>query len=262
MKLFTKGKLPWASFLFALSCVSEQVEPQADCQASPVGISIQENNNSSCGNADGSFTVVAVGGEPPYTFEASLGSNDIGSFANVSAGLYSIIVTDAAGCTAMIDVAVQNEEGVSVDQVSVQEAGCGTADGRIAVTASGGVAPYLFSLNGNATQSDGVFSGLGSGTYTLLVADSEGCELEQEVVLTSGISYQNSIRTIIETDCAISGCHNGSVSPDLRSFSSIQSSANRIKARTQNRSMPRGRTLTQTEIDLIACWVDDGALNN
>ena len=75
-------------------------------------------------------------------------------------------------------------------------------------------------------------------------------------------TYSGVIQGIIASNCAISGCHDGSISPDLTTFNTIQSRASRIKARTANGSMPRGRTLTQTEIDLIACWVDDGALEN
>ena len=262
MKLFNKGQSVLMAFLFLCSCVSEQVEPQIDCQTSPVEISITLNTSASCGNADGAFVVEASGGEPPYSFEASLGNNSSGSYTDVSAGVYTVEVTDSKGCANTIDVSVQNEEGVSIDQIDIEEAGCETNLGQIDVSVSGGIEPYTFSLDGASSQSNGSFTGLGSGTYELSVADSDGCEITQEVVITTGTSYQNSVSTIIETNCAISGCHNGSVSPDLRNFSSIQSSASRVKARTQNRSMPRGRTLTQEEIDLIACWVDDGALDN
>ena len=76
------------------------------------------------------------------------------------------------------------------------------------------------------------------------------------------VSFETDIAPIIENNCAISGCHGGNISPDLRNFSTIQARANRIKIRTQNRTMPRGRSLTQMEIDQIACWVDGGALDN
>ncbi|MCX8489943.1 MAG: 2-polyprenyl-6-methoxyphenol hydroxylase, partial [Cyclobacteriaceae bacterium] len=71
------------------------------------------------------------------------------------------------------------------------------------------------------------------------------------------------IKPIIDTNCAISGCHvSGGIRTDLSQLSVIQSSASSIKTRTGNKSMPIGRTLTQAQIDQIACWVDDGALNN
>ena len=46
-------------------------------------------------------------------------------------------------------------------------------------------------------------------------------------------------------------------------FSNIQSSASQIKSLTQSGAMPKnGSKLSQTQLDAIACWVDDGALNN
>lgn len=67
---------------------------------------------------------------------------------------------------------------------------------------------------------------------------------------------------IIQKDCAISGCHNGSQSPRLETNQEVIANAARIKSETQAGSMPRNRTLSDQEIELIACWVDDGALNN
>ena len=87
-------------------------------------------------------------------------------------------------------------------------------------------------------------------------------EKESEEVDCSEVTYSANISTIIEANCAISGCHAGSVSPDFREFNTIQSKSDRIKVRTQNRTMPKNGSLTQQEIDQIACWVDNGALDN
>ena len=64
-------------------------------------------------------------------------------------------------------------------------------------------------------------------------------------------------------NCAVSGCHNGTQFPDFRSLSNIQQNKDQIRQRTQTGNMPpNGRSLTQQQIDLIACWIDDGALDN
>jgi len=262
MKLFNRGGAVLTASILLHACVSEQVSPSIDCQDSTIEIQVEQVTNASCGNSDGAFVVSGQGGVPPYLFELNQSSNETGAFNSIAAGLYSVSVTDASGCFSVVDVAVQNEEGVSIDEIAIEDAGCGVDEGEIVLTVSGGVTPYLFSLDGGPSQSEGSFLGLGKGVYTVLVADAAGCEVEQDVAITSGVSYQNQVSTIIETNCAISGCHSGRVSPDLTTFSLIQSNASRIKARTQNRSMPLGRTLSQEEIDLIACWVDDGALNN
>lgn len=247
---------------FIYSCISEQIGPEVDCVTSPVEVSIDQLEDANCGVSDGSFLLIATGGIEPYTFSSDFESNSDGRFSALASGNYSIAVTDSAGCTTEVDVTVKNKGGVNLDEVISTDSGCGTSQGSIAVTASGGVEPYSFSIDGGSPQSSNTFSGLSHGSYDVAVEDATGCETTQSVNVLSGISYENSIKSIIENNCAISGCHNGSVSPDLRSFSSIQSSAGRIKARTANRSMPRGRTLSDTQIDQIACWVDDGAPNN
>ena len=45
-------------------------------------------------------------------------------------------------------------------------------------------------------------------------------------------------------------------------FANVQGNAGQIKTLTGNRTMPAEGSLTQAEIDMIACWVDDGAVAN
>jgi len=249
--------------LLISSCIYEQEDPGINCDASSLALTIDQNTGASgCETADGSFIVSASGGIEPYLFETSFESNNDGIFEGLLAGIYDVTVADSVGCTQEVSVTIANLTGVNLDEILSTDAGCGTADGSIEIFVTGGVEPYAFSLNSGVPQEDNLFEGLGLGSYDVLITDASGCEITQQVEIETAISYEATIKPIIETNCAISGCHNGSVSPDLRTFGSIQASASRIKARTSDRSMPRGRTLTQTQIDQIACWVDAGAVDN
>jgi hypothetical protein len=79
-------------------------------------------------------------------------------------------------------------------------------------------------------------------------------------------SYEMDIKPILETNCIKSGCHNGDNGADRNwsVFSNVQAKAQGIKAFTGSRIMPADNpdALTQQQINLIACWVDAGALNN
>ena len=81
-----------------------------------------------------------------------------------------------------------------------------------------------------------------------------------------GISYSNTIAPIINTSCAISGCHvPGRQLPTLVTYEQISANAERIKTRTSDGTMPpaaSGIELSAEEINQIACWVDAGAPDN
>jgi Cu/Zn superoxide dismutase len=82
----------------------------------------------------------------------------------------------------------------------------------------------------------------------------------------SRVSFSVDIRPILETNCQISQCHGSNAGiPDWSTYETISASAVGIKSRTGNKTMPpaaSGRSLTDEEIQKIADWVDDGALNN
>lgn len=97
-----------------------------------------------------------------------------------------------------------------------------------------------------------------------------GCEYNSEEELfgeeeecADAVSFTPGVENIINTNCAISGCHvTGGVSPDLTSFEKVKSRANSIKHETGSRQMPppsSGKSLSAEEIKLIACWAAQGA---
>jgi hypothetical protein len=256
------GAIHFLIILTTASCAWDQMAPVLDCSVNPIEIALLETIDTGCSTAIGGFTVSATGGESPYEFTSNSQTNADGTFEGFDAGTFSVKATDSRGCTADLSVTIQNKSGVNLDNLETAASGCGTSAGSIQVLASGGEVPYSYSLNGGTSQESSTFSGLGNGKYTIKVNDQQGCESSSSVDILSGITYNNSVKNIIQTNCAISGCHNGSISPNLSTFSAIKSNADLIKSKTANRSMPRGRTLSQTQIDAIACWVNDGALDN
>jgi len=79
------------------------------------------------------------------------------------------------------------------------------------------------------------------------------------------VSFATDIKPIIEMNCLInnSECHGMNPSiPNWAIFSEVQSHAGLIKTKTRDRSMPKIGSLTQSQIDLITCWVDNGAKDN
>jgi len=84
-----------------------------------------------------------------------------------------------------------------------------------------------------------------------------------DFICDSTVTFSSVIQPIINTSCAITGCHvPGTGRANFLNFNEIQNNAAGIKSRTQSRDMPRIGSLTQLQIDQIGCWVDEGALNN
>ncbi|GAB4242291.1 MAG: hypothetical protein Tsb0034_19670 [Ekhidna sp.] len=259
------------SFFFSLiviglslgSCSSNNAEDAAiDCNASDLSIEKLESTKPDC-DTEGSITVIGEGGKQPYSF--SLNGVDFqpdGVFAGLSAGTYSLSVRDDNGCTEAIDVTLESgPNGITID-VATSETECDGETGSITITASGGAGDYTFQLNDQPAVVDNVFDQLGIGSYSVKVIDAEGCEAERDVLVPANVSLLDDIMPIINASCAITGCHNGTRSPNLTTPEAVISNASRIKSETQSRSMPRDDQLEQSEIDLIACWVDSGAKNN
>ena len=100
----------------------------------------------------------------------------------------------------------------------------------------------------------------------LVACTSENAEDLSNKQPCEEVSYANDIQPVIDTNCALSGCHAGNNGlPDFTVKSEVFDNATSIKFRTSNRTMPPssiGLTLTNEEIENIACWVDAGTPDN
>ncbi len=248
------GSLLWA-------CDSEVVEVPFDCSTTSISIET-EVTAATCNEENGSVIASVIGGASPYTFTLGSETNELGSFPSLAGGSYSLEVTDANKCSATATVTITNADGVNFTDVQTTDAACGSSDGTIAATASGGEEPYSFQLSSVGSSSDGNYSQLAPGSYDLTVTDENGCSSTQEVSILSGISLDDDIMPIISTNCAISGCHGGSRSPNLIDAADVIENASRILARTSAGTMPPSGKLSDNLINQIECWVNDGTPSN
>lgn len=86
---------------------------------------------------------------------------------------------------------------------------------------------------------------------------------EEPFVCNPETSWQKDILPILEKSCAVSGCHDGISRRDWTDYNEVNRYAAAFKQKTQDGSMPfDGPPLPREQINIIACWVDSGALNN
>ena len=254
-------------FFFAIimvlaSCSYNSFDELVDCTQSDLSLSINEISDADCGLVNGMVSVNVIGGKSPFVYSLNDGNpQNEGEFTALTAGNHFVKVVDGNGCEKEIELTINNKGGVTAITNSTVS-GCGDLQGSITINASDGNEPYSYRIENGPEQNDPVFLGLGQGEYDVSVSDINGCEIIISTVVFSGVSFAQSVSPIISSSCAVSGCHAGSQFPDFRVFTNIQNNAGQIRSRTQSGSMPRTGSITQNEIDLIACWVDDGALNN
>jgi hypothetical protein len=132
--------------------------------------------NPGCFGSNGNVTITVSGGTAPYTFLWSSGQTTQ-NLVNVAPGTYSVVVTDAKGCsvTRANIVVAQPAGSVSVNLASLQNVSCfNQANGAIAITVSGGTAPFTFVWSSGQTTQN--ISGLTAEVFSVTATDANGCK--------------------------------------------------------------------------------------
>ena len=261
--IITKTLYSGLIIIFLTNCSSsDPIIP--DCVISAPVITLSNVTASTCAVADGSITVSATGnGTFSFSIDGTTFQPDA-TFSQLSSGIYTITVQDVNQCTSTLDVTVLDDTDLMFS-VSLKGSGCNSENGTITVVASGGNPDYTYQLDQGTFQTDPAFTNLALGTYEVTVKDANGCEFSESHQVLSGTTWSGTVNAIIMARCAITGCHvAGTGLPEWGILSNVQAQAGIIRTRINNGSMPpAGATdLTNDQIALITCWIDDGALNN
>ena len=184
-------------------------------------------NNTVCGsNANGSITVSVSSGVGPFTYSLNSGSFQASNvFNNLPAGMYTVIVQDALGCSTSLDnIAVNSAVSITAG-ANINMPSCfGYKNGSISINAAG-KAPFQYALNSGAFQNSNLFNNLAAGNYTIHIKDSVGCILDTSItVLQPNVFKITTITTSASTcsspDGQITIKANGGTTPYLYSIDS------------------------------------------
>ena len=147
---------------------------------------INLDSNVSCnGGNDGSLTASGSGGTPGYTFLWNNGTTTA-TASGLIAGLYTVTVTDANGCTNS-DTLTITEPDVLVASTTVDtNVSCnGGNNGSATASAVGGTTAYSFLWTTGATTATA--TNLTAGTYTVTVTDANNCTDTETVTITEPV---------------------------------------------------------------------------
>jgi len=254
---------------FCAACVSHQEGEITDCDSNRPEITLSSTTNpTTCDSNDGKIVAAGTAGEEPYQFRLNDEAYQASAtFEGLGGGTATVTIKDGKGCETSTQATLTiADSGLTATHETTSDSECFSDNGTLTVTAAGNNSPFQYKLGNGAFGTTSEFTGLKNGSYTVTVKDAQGCTITVTASVArgqSGLSYQNDIAPIIANNCAISGCHvAGAQKPNFSLYANVKANASAIKTRTGDRSMPQGRTLTQEQINTIACWVDDGAPQN
>lgn len=253
-------------FIGCWSC-TDPLDEEVDCSTLRLML-VNRINPTTCSPPNGEIQVTVMGGIKPYRFRINNSPEQAdSSFFNLTGGTYNLTVGDAAQCEQTLEVSLSNFNSTLSGTAEVTEdTDCFVGNGSVTISPLGGQPPYQLKFRNSIVDNSFTILNLENGLHEVTIIDDQQCEFVLAVNIPEGktnTSWLADIKPIIDTSCAKATCHvAGTGRADLSKFDNVQQLAAEIKTRTQNKSMPFDEPLPAEQIQLIACWVDDGAPNN
>ena len=154
-------------------------------QPTVLAASAGSQTNVSCnGGSNGSATVSVTGGTTGYTYSWSPSGGTSATASGLSAGNYTVTVTDANSCTATRSFAITQPTVLAASAGSRTNVSCnGGSNGTATVNVSGGTGTYTYSWSPSGGTS-ATATGLIAGNYTVTVTDANSCTTTQSFTIT------------------------------------------------------------------------------
>ncbi|MEN8119668.1 MAG: SprB repeat-containing protein [Bacteroidota bacterium] len=141
--------------------------------------SIEKKHVSCYNGSDGKLTAIAEGGTPPYHFEWS---NKDTSYAatGLRAGTYSVLVTDANGCTYKTEGLIKQPGTALVLTKNIKPVSCyGGSNGAIELNVEGGKPGYAYYWSDGSNNKN--LRGIPTGYYQINITDNNECTIKDSI---------------------------------------------------------------------------------
>jgi gliding motility-associated-like protein len=151
-------------------------------EPAPILIDFNIQNIDCFSDSRGRIEALVRGGTSPYEYAWSNQESGVG-IDNLSAGTYTLSVTDGNGCQ-QVESATIEQPTVFQTTVSTKMPTCqGDRNGAISIEVTGGTPPYQYSLDNSNFQLSNAFLGLPADTYAVYIKDQNECASFETVTL-------------------------------------------------------------------------------
>lgn len=140
------------------------------------------------GDSTGAISLIATGGTPGYSYLWSSGQVTSG-ISGVLPSSYQVTITDSLGCTGLDSAAIVEPTAISSSGIVTDEVTPPGNNGAIDLAVAGGTPGYSFLWSNNATTED--LNGLASGTYSVMITDSNGCTWTDTFAVSTLVGMEN-----------------------------------------------------------------------
>lgn len=175
------NNLPWGQYSVTVrdanGCTRVLTKLLTYRSTGPV-IAVTKQNNTCFNGTAGSIAVSITSGinkVTPYQYTWTGVTASTSSVSNLAAGSYRVRVADSLGCRrdSLVEI---TQPAQLLTSVIARPICTGSTDGKITLSVTGGVSPYVYSNNnGSSYQASEVFNSLPAATYAIKVKDANNC---------------------------------------------------------------------------------------
>ncbi|MEM7371288.1 MAG: gliding motility-associated C-terminal domain-containing protein [Bacteroidota bacterium] len=155
------------------------------------------------GDSTGGFTATAGGGTGPYQYSLdgiNFSSNNL--FTGLPGGTQTVFILDANGCDFNSTFTVVEPPQLVPSVQSLVNVDCaGGMNGSLTASASGGNAPYQYSLDGTTFSSASTFGSLSVGFYSISIQDASGCIASLDTSISSPTGLLGGVDSLTHPAC-------------------------------------------------------------
>ncbi len=154
----------------ANACILELIA-HVELAEEPFWVKIYPNNVACTEGNSGAIDIDVIGGQAPFAYLWNNGATTE-DLENVPAGFYSVVVTDANGCTVIVSADVLEYSPIVIN-IESSNSSCSNSLGSATANVYGGNSPYtyLWSTGHTGATIDDIIA----GTYAVTITDANGC---------------------------------------------------------------------------------------